>query len=126
MDLQRIGGYAFIIGALLAVLLGVLMWFMPELLASSYVVLALVVLGLIVGFINIEDKDLQKFLLAAVALMVVGSANLSAISTVPALEPIGAIIVNIVRNVAVFVAPAALVVALKAVYVFASIPTKKF
>ena len=81
---------------------------------SPYVLLVLVVLGLIVGFLNIKDKQVVNFLIAAIALMAVGTANLISINM--AIPMLGTLIQSIVQNIAAFVAPAALVVALKEVY----------
>ncbi|MEK6941600.1 MAG: hypothetical protein AABW85_01980, partial [archaeon] len=78
------------------------------------ILLALVVLGLVVGVLNISDKEVGKFLVASIALILVGSANLTAANTV--VFGLGTIMQTIVVNLARFVAPAALVVALKSIF----------
>lgn len=85
--------------------------------SAGYVTLALVVLGLIVGFLNIGDKEVNDFLIAAIAVVLLGTANLAVIPL------IGIFLASMVLNVAAFVAPAALVVALKAVYSLSSKPS---
>ncbi|MBI2507562.1 hypothetical protein HYV89_01280 [Candidatus Woesearchaeota archaeon] len=70
----------------------------------------LVLLGLVVGFLNITEKEVITFLVAAIALMSAGSANLTA------LGQLGSVFGSILQSVVVFVAPAAVVVAVKAVY----------
>jgi len=55
-----------------------------------------------------------NFLVASIALMAVGTANLDSINL--AMPLLGSLVMSIVQNVAAFVAPAALVVALKEVY----------
>ena len=59
--------------------------------------------------------EITKFLIAAIALLgLAGTAGgLTVIDQVA--SPVGAILVGIVQNMAVFVAPAALIVALKAI-----------
>jgi ATP synthase protein I len=111
MDMEKIGGYAFLAGILIAVLAAFIQ--MPE------VPLLLAILGLIVGLLNITDKEVQKFLLAAIALAM-SSASLSPLALTPALGPYITILLTVFSNIAVFVAPAAFVVALKTVYTIAN------
>jgi len=101
---EQIGGWAFIIGLVIAVLAGLVT--VPDYL-STWV---LVILGLIVGFLNIGDKETTGFLIATIALLSVGGAGLSAIPT------IGTYLESVLTFVVVFVAPAAVVVAVKQVY----------
>ena len=106
----KVGHYAFIAGVILAIIAGVL----TNLIAANIVTLVLVVLGLIVGLMNVTAKETTSFLIAAAALMIAGSANLNVIWMV------GTYVDAIVKNIAVFVAPAAIVVAIKAVKALAS------
>lgn len=116
MPYEKIGGWAFILGVLIAVLAGLASGALDAT-AAGYVTLALVILGVVVGFLNIGDKEVNDFLLAAVAVVLIGTANLTAIPV------IGTYLALMVLNVAAFVAPAALVVALKAIYNLASKPS---
>ena len=109
---RHVGDLAFVIGVLIALIAGV---------ASSFIIayegailLALVVLGLVVGVLNIGEKDTTAFLVAAIALGIAGTANLDTIDTI--ISPLGTILGSIFSNIAVFVAPAALIVAVKAVW----------
>lgn len=106
---QKIGTIAFILGVVIAIAAGLLAGALTSAVAG-YVTLTLVVLGLVVGFLNIGDKDMKEFLLAVIALGVIGSANLSAIPAA------GTYLAAMVLNIIAFVAPAALIVALKVVY----------
>ncbi len=72
----------------------------------------LAVLGLIVGFLNIRDKESQTFLLAAIALIVAASA-------VGAIPYIGEVIARIIANLVIFLGGAVLVVAVKSLFVVA-------
>ncbi len=113
---QQIGGYAFLGGAGLAILLGLLAGFAPTTVDASlqaWLGFLLVILGLIVGWMNIGDKDIHGFLLAAVALLLVGSANLARFDMI--LPSLGTALDAIVTNISWFVAPAALIVALKSI-----------
>ncbi len=108
---EQIGGWAFIAGVIIAILVGLVPL---DAATTSYATLVMVVLGLVVGFLNVPDKETTPFLIAAIALLAAGNAGLS---TIPA---VGSYVTNILSNIVAFVAPAAVVVALKQVYTFAS------
>ncbi|MBD3362077.1 hypothetical protein GF358_04800 [Candidatus Woesearchaeota archaeon] len=102
----KIGSWAFILGVLISIVAGLIpAWQTPTL------IWVLVILGLVVGFLNITAKETTEFLVAALALMIIGSAG-----AIPAL---GVIILSILANIVAFVAPAALVVALKSIWTLA-------
>ena len=117
-ELQTVGIYAFIIGVVIAIIAGLAGGAVAE--YQGPITLILVILGLIVGFLNIKDKMVFNFLIAAIALMTVGSAQLSTIDTI--VIGLGSILQAIISFVTVFVAPAALVVSLKAIYGLAKGP----
>lgn len=99
----KIGHWAFIVGIVIAIIAGLVpAW------QTAIVTWVLVILGLIVGLLNITAKESVEFLVATIALMLIGSAG-----AIPAL---GIIVLSILANIVAFVAPAALVVALKSVY----------
>lgn len=102
----KVGEWAFLVGTLLAIVLGVFPAALPQLTVTS----VLVVLGLIVGLVNITSKESHTFLLAAVALLVAGSAGYGV------LPGIGNYLGSVLTNISTFVAPAAIIVALKAIY----------
>jgi len=99
------GKWAFMIGLALAIIAGLIL--------NAYTVpnlaLILVVLGLIVGFLNISKTDTVKLLVAIIALMAVGTVTISEIPIVDLY--LGAIITNII----IFAGAAGLVVAVKAI-----------
>ena len=105
---EQIGKWAFIIGLALAILAGLLevagVYTVPQL------ALILVILGLIVGFLNIAEKDTVKLLVAIIALNAIGAA---AIATIPS---INAYLAAMLMNIIAFAGAAGLVVAIKAVY----------
>jgi len=116
---QQIGSYAFLIGVAVAIIAGVLYGagqtgMLGQ--AAGWIPLILVVLGIVVGFLNIKDKETDKFLIASLALLAVPATGLW-LNQIPM---VGVYLLGIVGNVAVFVAPAALIVALKAIYALAS------
>jgi hypothetical protein len=119
MAQQSIGRWAFILGVVIAVIAGLVGGWVAT--SSAWILLILVILGLVVGFLNISAKEFNDFLLSAIALILVGTiAQLTSIDTIIPL--LGSVIQAMVNNIAAFVAPAALVVSLKAVYTLASKP----
>ena len=109
---MKIGEWAFIIGIALAVLLG----FVPAK-YTGMAILVLVVLGLLVGFLNITEKETTPFLVAAIALLATGSAA-DSLKVIPP-DVLGSFLYSGVNNIAAFVAPAAILVAVKAIWALA-------
>jgi len=107
---SKMGQWAFIIGVLVAVVIGLFSNNL-EITTRGWLVLLLVVLGLIVGLLNVTEKESTSFLVAAVALLLTGTAG-STLSFIPA---VGSYLAGIVTAIAVFVTPAAIVVALKSI-----------
>ena len=107
---SKMGEWAFIIGVLIAIAIGVFAGNLGQNL-QGWLVLLLVVLGLIVGLLNVSEKETTPFLVAAAALLITGTAG-SSLAIIPV---IGGYLQDIVMNIAVFVTPAAIVVALKAI-----------
>jgi hypothetical protein len=100
-----IGFWAFIIGLVLAFICGIVL---PQ---NTAIIIVLIILGLIIGFLNIRDKEVLLFLVATIALIVVGNA-FSALTTLG----IGKILGNMLGYLAALMAPAAIVVAIKALW----------
>jgi hypothetical protein len=119
---QRVGAWAFILGVIVAIIAGIVAATVAA--TSAWVVLLLVILGLIVGFLNIGDKQITGFLIAAIALMVLGATSgttvLGELNIL--IAGLGTLVNAILVNIAIFVAPAALVVALKEVIKLSKAP----
>jgi uncharacterized membrane protein YccC len=111
MKEQNYGSWAFIIGLVLAIILGLFgkTDFMTADVTTGISYL-LVIIGLIVGFYNMNQKEVFNFLIVAIALLTVGAAGLETIEIVKDIIP------QILKNIVAFVAPAALIMALKALY----------
>ena len=105
--LSKIGFWAFIIGLILCVVGG----FVSSWASNSAIIIILVILGLIVGFLNITAKETSLFLLAAIALMVTGGV-FSSISVLS----IGEFLDRMLSLLATLMAPAAIVAAIKALW----------
>jgi uncharacterized membrane protein len=107
MRLKFIGKWAFLIGLLVVVLASFISGY------ATVIALVLFLLGLIVGFLNISEKDINKFLLAAIALLTGGIASISAVSM---LGIVSTYLDTILGGFVAFVGAAALVVAIKAIF----------
>ena len=103
---NQIGKWAFIIGIILAILTG--FFDLPS------IAIVLAILGLIVGFLNIVEKEVQLFLIGVIALLVIGLTSISALNILG--FHIADWMETVIGNFITFVAAAGLVVALKAVY----------
>ena len=105
---SKMGEWAFIGGIIIAIVVSL---FKVSDTVGGWLLLLLVVLGLIVGLLNVAEKETTPFLVAAAALLITGTAS-SSLAIIPV---IGSYLQDIVLNIAVFVTPAAIVVALKAI-----------
>jgi len=105
MKMETIGHWSFILGVIIAIVAG-----LAGVAYMEAAAILLVILGIIVGFLNISQRETTNFLIAAIALLLTGAAGLDKLPT------IGSFIGPILTNISTFVAPAAVIVALKAVY----------
>ncbi|MFH1399096.1 MAG: hypothetical protein ABIG95_03215 [Candidatus Woesearchaeota archaeon] len=104
-ELRKYGPWAFYLALFMAVILAFVQ--------ASWAVLVLAVMGLVVGFLNISQKEATTFLIASLAWMVAGN-NLGAIlGTLPVM---GMYLEAFLSNVVTFVGPAAAVVSIMALY----------
>jgi hypothetical protein len=102
MSLSTIGKWVFIIGLVVCVIAGLFI-------EAAWVIWVLVILGIIVGILNVTGEDTRSFLLASIAFVL----SATALNTIPL---IGGIVTNILGYVAAFVSGAMIVVALKALF----------
>ncbi len=98
---NTLGGWAFLIGVLLALVFA----FYP----FAGLEWLLVILGIVIGLLNISEKETQKFLYAGVVLVIVGAFAGASLSAVPYLS-------ELFGNLVGLFAPATIVVALKSVF----------
>jgi len=107
----KIGSWAFIIGVVIALLVGIF--------GSGNAPVAtsvLIVLGLIVGLLNVTGRETTPFLLASVSLVIVASMGGTVLSGV---AKIGPTLQSVLGAIMTFVIPATIIVALKAIYALA-------
>jgi hypothetical protein len=114
------GEYAFLGGLVIAVILGVLSNFVPAEL-MPILVAVLFILGIVVGLLNISDKEVNSFLVAAIALLLAATSwNVSLGATLQLLGEAGVMVAKMVvgftNALIAFISPAAFIVAIKAIY----------
>ena len=110
MNWQKAGEWSFFACVIIAVLGGI---FVPN---NGGMTLALVILGIIVGIINISEKETTPYLIATIALIAAGTAGFEVLDNISGAVAIGSRLDNILHYIANFVAPAAVIVALKAIW----------
>lgn len=110
---EKLGEYAFLACIVIAVLAGIATGFADF--SSGGIALALVILGVIVGLTTITEEEVTPFLLAAVAFTVASSGGWFLVIN-DVVTTLGTVINAILFNIASFVAPAAIILATKAVY----------
>ncbi len=101
----QIGSWLFIVGLVIALIAAIVGFPQTEMI--------LVLVGLVVGFMNINSKEATSFLIASIALIAAGTGGLTAIPT------LGGFVGRFLMNLITLVSPAAIVVAIKAVYALA-------
>lgn len=101
MNFNQVGHWAFLIGLVLTVI--------SPFISIPYTSMTLFILGLIIGYVNIKGQESHSFLLAVIALIVIGVGGIQMlVLTAP--------VVAILTNVITLASPAALVVAVKQIF----------
>ena len=103
-----VGRWAFIIGLFIAVLVGLAV-------DAPGAGPILFILGLLVGLLNVPERESTGFLVALLVLIAIAQAGLQ----VAALEELGSIVENVLRSFTSFVTAAGLVVAIKQALTYA-------
>ncbi len=106
---QKAGSWAFIVGLIIAIIAG--FWPLATVMTS-----VLIILGLIVGFLNITGKETNSFLFSTLVLVVMSSMGGQLLVNI---QYVGLLLQNMFSSMMLFVIPAAFVVALKAIYALA-------
>lgn len=126
MEYERIARWAFSAFVIIAIVMGLVIGYMAYAAtahwsdtnvtnADAYVTLVLLILGIIVGLVMINVKEVTPFLVASIALIVAGLANVwNPLGTIHELLYYWAY--SILRYIMAFVAPAAVIIAIKAIF----------
>ena len=107
----KVGSWAFIVGVIVALMIGIFSG-----VGAPVGTTVLIVLGLIVGLLNVTGRETTPFLLASVSLVIVSTMGGPVLSNVAS---IGVTLQNILAAITTFVIPSTIIVALKAIYALA-------
>ncbi len=102
-----IGGWAFIIGVVIAVLVGLFGGLNGS--SNELWLGILVVLGLLIGFLNVTSAESTDFLLASVALVIVAAFGRDVMTAI-------SLLAKVLEAIMALVVPATIIVALKSIY----------
>ena len=118
---KKIGHYSFVLGVILAVLLGIAASSLGA--ATAWLTSLLVVLGLIVGLLNVGGREAKDFLAIATMLVIVLWAGGTAPGDIglEKIQWIGPWLAGVVQYSMAFIVPAVLVVALKGIWGLAQV-----
>lgn len=105
-----LGALAFFAGMLLAIISGGIAR------DNGTIILVLVILGVIVGLFNITRREMIPFLVAAIALVVVGTAAAPFGPLNDIMDGLGGTLNAMVAYIAVFMTPAAVINAVRVVW----------
>lgn len=129
METREIAKWAFIAFGVIAILMGLIVGYMAYSAtlhwvdtnvsnADGYVTLILLILGIVIGLISVGTKEVTPFLIASIALVVAGISGVSGVwqplTNVHELLYYWAY--TILKYIAVFAAPAAVIIAARAAY----------
>ncbi len=103
---KTLGSWSFLIGVILAVVLGAVSSI------SALMAIILVILGLIVGILNVTEKETHAFLMAGTVLVIVSALGQTVLGIIP-------VIAQILNALLILFVPATIIVAVKSVFVIA-------
>ena len=116
---QKLGHYSFIIGVIIAIVLGLALPLGAQ--VGSVLTSILVLLGLVVGFMNVSSKATKEFLTISTILVIMAFAGNAATSLQSVLY-VGAYLSGIFSALLAFIVPATIIVGLKAIKALAEKP----
>jgi|GEM_PF-1478617 len=118
LPIAKIGELAFILVVVIAVVAG-LATIKLSAVQQAWVYIALMILGVIVSLTTITEKEVGSFMTASVTLLIASLAAATVLTSVilaPLAVDYARTVLGIVMNIMAFVAPAAIIPSLKAVY----------
>lgn len=121
---NTLGAWAFLIGVVLAVLIGVSTTIIsiPTLNQYSTQIYAiLMILGLVVGYMNVVGKDTQTFLMAGAVLIIASKFGMESVTGSLIGFPIADTVKTVFSALLTLFVPATIVVALKTVFSIAKV-----
>jgi len=121
---NSVGAWAFLIGVILAIIIGLSTTLLPIPSLSQYnaqIYAILIILGLIVGYFNIRASESQTFLWAGVILVIVSRFGMDSVTGSLLGIGIGPTVSSVFAALLALFVPATIVVALKTVFSIAKV-----
>jgi len=118
------GAWAFLVGVVLAILIGLSTTLIPIPALTDYsaqIYAILVILGLIVGFLNVTGKDSHTFLLTGAILVIVSKFGMESVTGSLIGIGIGDAVASTFAALLALFVPATIIVALKTVFSIANV-----
>ncbi len=115
---NQIGHYAFIVAAVIAVILGLAARQSGQL--EPWLWLALVILGIIVGLVNVSGKESKDFLLIVLVLVIIAYLGDEQVKFWGSMNLIGQYLRDIFKSALAFLVPAGVALAFKEAWKLAS------
>lgn len=122
---NSLGAWAFLIGVILAIIIGLStssflsITSITEYSAQIYAIL--VILGLVVGFMNVTNKDSHTFLIAGAVLVIVSKFGMESVTGSLIGIGVGDVVTSTFAALLALFVPATIVVALKTVFGIANV-----
>ena len=121
---NSVGAWAFLIGVILAIVIGLstTLFSIPALTRYSAQIYAiLIILGIIVGFMNVTGKDSQTFLVAGAILVIVSKFGMESVTGSLIGIGVGDVVTSTFAALLALFVPATIIVALKTVFSIANV-----
>jgi hypothetical protein len=121
---NSIGAWAFLIGVILALLIGLSTTIIPIPALTAYsaqIYGILLLLGLFVGFMNVTGKDSQTFMISGAILVIVSKFGMESVTGSFIGIGIGDTVSSVFAALLVLFVPATIIVALKTVFSIAKV-----
>jgi hypothetical protein len=121
---NRIGAWAFLIGVVLAIIIGLATTLIPFPALAAYstqIYAILVMLGIVVGFMNVSGKESQTFLFAGAILVIVSKFGIESVTGTVIGIGVGDAVAAVFGALIALFAPATIIVALKTVFSIAKV-----
>jgi hypothetical protein len=121
---NSLGAWAFLLGVILAVIIGLSASLISIPVLTTYnkaIYGILIILGLIVGFMNVTGRDSEIFMLSGTVLVIVSKFGMDSVSGSLIGIGVGNIVTSVFGALLVLFVPATIVVALKTVFSIAKV-----
>ena len=110
---KRFGHYSFAIGVLLAIILGLANSMGFSIATQATLTSLLVVLGIVIGAMNITGKETREFLISAVVLVITASLSVPILKSV---AYVGVVLVDLFGAILAVTVPAVIIVSVKNIW----------